>query len=70
MEHFSKLFVRVCLDTKSLANRKHLEEERELAPVSLTYFSGHHSLVVLDDVEQRPLGFDIFGRKRGMGSHP
>lgn len=52
MQNFCELFVRVCLDTESLADRKDLEEEREFAAVSFTDFGGHHGLVVLDDVDQ------------------
>ena len=65
-----KLLVGMGLDAERLVDGEDLEQEWELATVTFCDLGGHESLVNLDHVEQRPLGFEIFRRELGMRAHP
>lgn len=70
MKLLGKLLVGVGLDAERLLDGQHLEEEWKFATKALTYLGRQQSLVVLDHVKKSSLGFNIFGGKRRVCSHP
>ena len=70
MQRLGKLLVRVSLYTQGLIYRKYFEEERKLISIFLADFSGHQSLIVLHQIEERPLSGYIFGRLLWVRPHP
>lgn len=70
MKLYGQLFIWVGLDAESLLNGKDFEKEWQLAIVFLGDFSRHQSLVILNHVQERSAGPQVFRRERGMSAHP
>lgn len=70
MKLLGELLVGVGLDAERLLDGQHLEEEWKFATKAFTYLGRQQSLVVLDHVKKSSLGFNIFGGKRRVCSHP
>lgn len=58
------------LDAQGLIDGQDLEQERQLVLIALGDIRGKQCLVVLHEIEERSLGFEVLGRKRGVSSHP
>lgn len=60
MQLLCELLVRMCLDAQRFTNRENLEQERKLICIAFSDIGGEESLVFLDELEQRTLGFQVF----------
>ena len=70
MELLSKLLVWMRLYAQGLIDGQDFEKERQSILIALSDVCRKQSLIVLDEVEECPLCFEVFRGQRRMCSHP